>query len=396
MNTDICCGCELCMHICSAQAISMAKDREGFLYPVINKDLCKNCGLCEHLCIYKKHKRSEDFIKPKTYCAKNKDTQVQLKSSSGGVFPEIARYVLDLGGVVYGAAYDVNNDLKVYHHRICNVKDINMLVGSKYVQSTLQKSFLQIKTDLEKNRTVLFTGTPCQVNAIKEFVKFSKLDDSNLYTCDFICHGVSSPLVWNDYIQEIKRIYGRIIDYSFRYKSDKCKWGDINVSILTESNGQNVRYTNTRIICSFINLYFGNLITRLSCASCPYTSLQRVSDISLADCWGIETVDPSMYDTKGVSLVIVNNEKGNELFESIMDGMTCKRVDIGKLNQPHLYSSCIPSPKREEFWNRYIKDGYKAVAKRYTDYGFIRYIRKNIFVIYGKLAKVGKRIIQKN
>lgn len=381
-ENEFCTGCGMCVKACPIHAITLVPDKLGFLRPEINADKCVDCGLCEKLC---SARVANDCNKQKFLAVKNKDRQKRIRSSSGGLFCEIAGYVIsNKNGVVYGAAYDVENNMQVYHRRINSVDEISLLMGSKYVQSRMGDVYSQIENDLNQDLFVCFSGSPCQVNALKVYLKHKKTPTKKLLTCDFVCHGVPSPMVWNDYVQICQNKYSdKMVDYSFRYKDDDCHWGNANVSARFKEK----EITNTQLVRSYINIYLANLITRRDCQNCEFTSLNRVSDITMADCWGIEKVNPKFYSEDGVSLAMVNTEMGAELFENISESFDITEVDVSLLEQPHLYKPCKLSAQSEDFWLRFEKSGYISCAKKYTGYGVMYRTYKKTRSILGSCKK---------
>ena len=210
-----CCGCTACMSICPKQAITMISDEEGFLYPSINQELCIECDLCKQVCPFSDNYRtSGNYDQPLVYAAKHKDDKVRMNSSSGGMFTAISDYILDNDGVIYGAAFDEN--LVVRHQKAETAEDRNKFRGSKYVQSNLNGIFGDIKNELKKGRTVLFTGTPCQNAGLRAFLNKSY---DNLYLCDIVCHGTPSPLMFENYIKYCERKNkSSIKEYYCRFK----------------------------------------------------------------------------------------------------------------------------------------------------------------------------------
>ena len=210
-----CCGCTACMSICPQQAITMIADEEGFLYPSINQELCIECDLCKKVCPFSDNYRtSGNYDQPLVYAAKHKDDNVRMNSSSGGMFTAISDYILDIDGVIFGAAFDEN--FVVRHQRAETVEERNKFRGSKYVQSNLVGVFKDIKNELNKGRTVLFTGTPCQNAGLRSYLNKNY---DNLYLCDIVCHGTPSPLIFENYKSFMQKKYkSRIKELSFRDK----------------------------------------------------------------------------------------------------------------------------------------------------------------------------------
>jgi len=218
-----CCGCTACMSICNHAAITMEPDKLGFLYPKVDKTKCVECGLCEKVCQFNEnYDRSNNFNQPIAYAVRHKDIDEVMKSRSGAAFAAISDYVLDNGGVVYGAGY--KDHFRVAHKRATTKQDRDEFRGSKYVQSDLTGVFGQIKEDLENGLTVLFSGTPCQTSGLNSFV--GKKLRENLILIDIVCHGVPSPFIWRDYLKFIEKKHGdAIIVVNFRDK-EKYGWAD--------------------------------------------------------------------------------------------------------------------------------------------------------------------------
>ena len=213
INKEDCCGCSACLSICPKHAIYMKHDEKGYLYPEIRKDSCVNCGLCEKVCPLKDKEKNKKFEKI-AYGVKNKDEHERAKSSSGGVFVEVAKYILNNDGVVYGV--EMNNDFQVKHGRATTIEDARKFQGSKYVQSDKHSIFCMVQKDLKEGKEVLFTGTPCEVAGLK---KYLRKEYDNLYTLDLICHGVPSSELLNAFLKGKEKLYSsQITELKFREK----------------------------------------------------------------------------------------------------------------------------------------------------------------------------------
>lgn len=382
-----CSGCGLCLSVCPNNAISFVENSEGFLNPSIDQDKCINCGLCRKICTFNRKPESE--TKPLlSFAVKANNEKTRQKSSSGGVFPLLAEHIInDCGGVVFGAAYVPDQHMKVAHIRIDSTVDINLLQGSKYVQSDVCNVYKMVEEDLRNDKSVLFSGTPCQISACKEYLRQKKVNTNNFITVDFVCHGVPSPKLWKEYIDILeKKTKKKVIDFDFRYKDENCVWGEINTCAKYEDDIE----VNTPLVRAFINMYFSNVITRTSCTNCPYASIFRQSDFTLADCWGIEKIIPQFADKLGVSLVLVNTETAIKIFESIRGNMIFRPIDAEKLHQPHLKEPCKPSPLRSKFWKTYSKYGILKVMKKYTKFGLINRIKSSFIKIAVKIYHIGR------
>lgn len=291
----------------------------------------------------------ENVIKPIVYGARIKDNKILENSTSGGLFTAVSDLIIKNGGVVCGAIYDSNYEVK---HVITNSKDIrDKMRGAKYVQSDMGNVISEILSNLKENRVVLFSGTPCQVVAVKNVAKAKKLD-SNLITMDIICHGVPSPQVFKKHIELIEQKYGLIKSYLFRDK--KKGWRGQNVTIITEKGV--VPDKDAKI---FTSLYFNSLIIRPSCFECPFSSVKREGDISIGDFWGISKEKNEFDDNLGISQVMLNSKKGIEIFNDIKKDLEFFEVKTDSFIQPNMQKPTLKNECSNSFWNKYYKKGLK-------------------------------------
>lgn len=309
---DKCCGCYACFNICPKNAIEMKEDEKGFKYPFINKAKCIDCGLCKKVC--PTLNKSEIDNKIEAYACINKDDNVRKDSSSGGIFTLLAENVLANNGVVFGVAFDENMTVK--HIMINKKEDLYQLRGSKYVQSQIEDTYKLAKKELEKEKYVLFTGTPCQIEGLKSYLM---KDYDKLYTQDIICHGVPSPLVLEKYL---KNKFNNIEKVYFRNKM--YGWKKYSMVIKSRDN----IYSNTLDKDLYIQAFVKNICLRDSCYNCSFKALNRISDITLADYWGVQKLKPNFDDDKGTSLVFINSKKGKILFEEIKGKIRYEEADI--------------------------------------------------------------------
>lgn len=349
---DKCCGCSACADICPQKAIKMVADQEGFYYPSLNLKKCVKCHLCVHICPMENNTNSkeQDNIHS-TYVVKNIDMQVRLASRSGGVFSALSTFVLDNQGIVYGCV--LNDKFEAQHFRASNKFDCNRMRGSKYVQSNIEGIYAQINKDLQSGLIVLFTGTPCQTQAVKNYIppKWHK----NLYLVDIVCHGVPSPLIWQEYLRMIeKKFNGKTTAVNFRNKI-KYGWADHIETVSIDGIEHDSQI--------YTNLFYNHYIIRPSCFHCPYKCLDRSGNITIADCWGIDSVMPDFDDNKGVSLVLINDDKGKKLFQSVSDKLEIHRVDINQFLQPPFKGNFIIPSKRRLFWRTYHRYGIEQACR---------------------------------
>ncbi|MDK0927600.1 Coenzyme F420 hydrogenase/dehydrogenase, beta subunit C-terminal domain [Clostridium perfringens] len=368
-----CCGCSACVNICPKNAILMKKDKEGFLYPIVDLKKCINCNLCEEVCNFKKNK-VESKEKTIVYAAKNIDNKVRDISTSGGIFTALAEFVLMNNGIVFGAAFD--KDLNVIHDKIFVKKDIIRMNGSKYVQSDLKSTFKEVEKYLNEKRIVLFSGTPCQVDGLKSYLLRKNINLDMLLLCDIVCHGVPSPKIWNDYLFFLKnKLKMDIIDYKFRDK--KQGWHGANIRVTLE-NGKEI--INKEYLKIYTNLYFSHVMTRPSCHNCKYTDIKRNSDITIGDFWGIEKINPKFDDNNGVSLLLIHSEKGKKFFENIKNNITFEKSNTIDCLQPQLEYPTSQSKFRDKFWDDYYLNGFKYIIKSYAGYNFKSICKKYIIL----------------
>ena len=271
-SKEDCCGCYACYNICPKQCITMKTDNEGFWYPKIDKNKCINCNLCEKVCpIINPVKRVDS--KKIAYASMNKDEQVRMKSSSGGIFSILAEYIIKNNGVVYGAGFD--EDFNIKHKRILYSTDLDLLRGSKYVQSSIGDIYKQVKNDLENNNPVLFTGTPCQVEGLRSYLRKEYV---NLITMDFICHGVPSPLVWEKYLKKMKKSKQENIKNIY-FRNKDIGWKLFSLKIIFDKR----IYSNDLNNDLFMKGFLQDVYLRPSCYNCKFKKINRISDITVAD-----------------------------------------------------------------------------------------------------------------
>jgi coenzyme F420-reducing hydrogenase beta subunit len=341
LDKNKCTGCSACYNICPKECITMKTDNEGFWYPNIDKNKCINCNLCEKVCPIINPVRRNDS-KKLAYVGMNKDEQVRIKSSSGGIFSILAEYIIKNNGIVYGAAFD--EAFNINHKRILVSTDLDLLRGSKYVQSSIGDIYKQVKNDLESNRNVLFTGSPCQVEGLRSYLRKEYV---NLITMDFICHGVPSPLVWKKYLEEMKKSKQENIKNIY-FRNKDFGWKLFSLKIIFDKR----IYSNDLSNDLFMKGFLQDVYLRPSCYACKFKKINRISDITVADFWGIENVLPKMDDDKGTSLIVIHSEKGKQLFDKLSEKMIFDEVN---LNEAIKYNSSMIrsvkyNEKREKFF----------------------------------------------
>ena len=341
-----CCGCSACVQVCPKQCISMNEDEEGFLYPKVKTDLCINCHLCEKVCPVINQDGTREPLA--VYAAKNTDDSIRLNSSSGGIFTLLSEYIINNGGVVFGAKF--NKNWEVVHDYTETKEGIAPFKSSKYVQSRIGSTFKEAEKFLKQGRQVLFSGTPCQIAGLK---KYLRKDYDNLLSVEVVCHGVPSPEVWQYYLNGLckeKHIDKDSIKHiSFRNKV--TGWKDYTFSIEANKNFSHYSREN-----SFMRGFLSDLYLRPSCHDCPAKHLKSGSDILLCDYWGIQNIMPEFDDDKGVSGILVNTEKGRDFINKLtIELRESNFKDIATYNPSMLKSVKVPE-KRSYFFNNYQSD----------------------------------------
>ena len=309
VDFEKCTGCGACVQRCPKQCISWARREFGFRYPQIDKDACVNCGSCEKVCPI--DKALEVSAEQKAYAAVHKDDEVLAKSTSGGAFTAIADAIFAQGGIVYGAA--MLDDMQVKHIRTTGKDDFEGLRSSKYLQSDTGTTYQMVEQDLKQGKTVLYSGTPCQIDGLKNFLG---KDYETLYTVDIVCHGVGSQAYFDKYMDYARERYGKIKALRFRSK-EYAGWSCGGVVVVVDSSDclKKIPYRD------FDNYYYSYFLSgdiyRKSCYSCKYANTNRVGDFSLGDYWGVEALNLPLQTENGCSLLLVNNQHAMQLLDEI-------------------------------------------------------------------------------
>ena len=327
-SKEDCCGCSACVQKCPRSCISLFSDEEGFWYPQIDNYLCVNCGICESVC--PTLNVSKGYVPMKAYAAFCEDEEILNRSSSGGVFSMIANLVISDGGVVFGASYD--KEWQVRHTYITTKDDLYLLCGSKYLQSRIEHTYMEAEFFLRSGKLVLYSGTPCQIAGLK---KYLKVEYTNLLTVDFLCHGVPSPGIWSMYVERLQELYGKIESIFFRDKCDCWKRYMLKFQFANSKSFKEHFFKNP-----YMQLFLNNIILRPSCYKCKFKQGSSSSDITIADFWNIDKYDISVNDKKGVSLVLVNSNVGDKYF-SLVKGYKklYNPIDIVRENESWMDSS---------------------------------------------------------
>lgn len=374
-DSQKCCGCTACMAICPLHAIQMNNDSEGFLCPQVDTKICVECGACIKVCPAEKIEKSTVKVSDnmQAYAAKWENT-VRSKSASGAFFPAVAKYVLVVKkGYVCGCV--LNSQTLIPEHIVTNNwADIQRMQDSKYVQSNMKNCYYEIGELLNKSQIVLFTGTSCQVSGLYFFLEAKHISSENLLTIDFFCHGVPSPKIWSDYLHFYKEKKKRT-PVGYRFRSKQYGWGSsshgssylncIIYNTIQVAKNDNVSWAARM----WRTIFFSNLCLRRYCHSCPYATINKPSDFTMGDFWGIEEFYPEFDDGKGCSMVIARTIKAQTVFPKV-EWLTYKKVTIDEAIQKQA-NAFAPSPaneRRAEFWDDYKKNGFAYCARKYFFY----------------------------
>lgn len=358
-----CCACGACENICPTGAITMQEDEYGFVYPHINENLCIKCRSCKRVCAYQNI--SEENVDKATYVAVTKNTDI-LKSSSGGVFASIAIDTIRKGGFVCGAALEHENGTLVPKHiMVDNEKELIKLMGSKYVQSSIGTVYKDIKGKLISGKSVLFSGTPCQVAGLKAYLG---KDYENLFLIDIVCHGVPSATMFQDYLNVLTGKNKKVIDFKFREK--KYGWTHIGLAKIQDEKGKLREIPMRGEETSYYYMFFNLISLRDNCYYCKYACNKRPGDISVGDYWGIEKEHPelllanggSIDNTKGVSVIVANTIKGEKFIRSY-NGLEIFESEYKKAEKINhqLSNPAKLNELREYVLELYKNEGYQAV-----------------------------------
>ena len=367
-DKENCCGCSACVQACPKNCIQMKSDTEGFLYPQANQESCIECGLCERVCPIINYKPKTETVLS-AYAGYVKNESVRLKSSSGGLFTAIAESVLYENGVVFGAAFD--DKMHVGHIAVSGEADLDLLSGSKYVQSDSREIYKEVKAALDAGKKVLFCGTPCQVAAMKAYLN---KEYGNLLLMSFICLGVNSPKALKAWLQEIEaEEKSKVKRVWFKYKQHGWHKSPLCTRLDFSNDTHKVYFGDDN---TFMKGYIGyHLYLRPSCSSCQFKGIQHGSDIMVADFWGLENADDN-----GTSLLIVNSKKGEEIFDVIGDNLVVSEKDFDEavLGNPSFKVSVQPSKYSENFLRELDEIGFSRAYKKYARESWLQVVKGKV------------------
>ena len=408
-----CCGCSACVQRCPKHCISLQEDSEGFLYPQVDSESCIDCGLCEKVCPMLHH--SEEGQKPLVvYAAKNKDEEIRRTSSSGGVFTALAEETIREGGVVFGACF--NTDWEVVHDYTETVEGLSRFRGSKYVQSRIGETYRQAETFLKTGRKVLFSGTPCQIAGLRMFLRKGY---ENLLTVDVICHGAPSPGVWREYLKEevARQRDGKntvlprpiheedVLVEGISFRDKTLGWKKFSFALaLSTPDGRGEKFS----FCSrmslnenlFLRGFLADLYLRPSCYACPFKCGKSGSDLTLGDFWGLQEVMPELDDDKGMTALLVNNERGKELLDKTKVTLFPTEYEKVLRSNPALEHS-VALPKNRKYFYAHAEPPFKDRVLKYARPSLRQRVRGRIVRVISKLLskqqkETVKRLLKRN
>lgn len=383
LEKSTCYGCRACELNCPKGAISMIPDDEGFIYPVLNRSDCIDCSLCYKTCPYDNPVQLKNPLEGYALQYKNRDKL--LNASSGAAFPAIADYILSKGGYVVGCIF--NEKIEAVHVVTKDPEIVFKMSGSKYVQSDTADTYKLTKDLLLTQKSVLFSGTPCQIAGL---LKFLNKPYDNLITVDLICHGVPSPALLQEYIASTYK--GTVMELKFRDKKSNgwCSQGSVKYA---SGKRMSAKKRTSPYTDSYYYYYLQNSISRHCCYECAFSTQGRVSDITIGDYWNIRDVMPEFDPKDGVSAVLINSEKGQDIIQSISPNIICQQTEIADIvkGNGNLQKPCEKPPQRDYIYDRIRKEGYHKVAQEECKYQYvIPFIKK---LIPSGLKKQIKNII---
>lgn len=353
-----CCGCKMCADICPQGAIQFVVDKEGFWYPKVDIQRCTECDLCVKKCPVLNETENETAFSPEVYCAWIKDDTIRLKSTSGGIYYALAETMLSQKGWLSGCVF--SEDWKSAKHILGNTEeDLERIFRSKYFQSDTLGIYCSIKEFLDRNERVLFCGTPCQNAALREYLG---KEYDNLIQCDFICRGINSPKAHQAHVRELERQYSSEVTF-FNFKNKSAGWRKLGLLVKFKNGEQDFKDRNTSAWTE--GYILSNLYMRPSCEYCRFKKLPRVSDISLGDFWGLNSSSENL--EKGMSLVMINTEKGRRFYHQTSPYIHSEEQTLEKAISGN---SCILScpkynhNKRKKFFEQIDQEDFSKLVRR--------------------------------
>lgn len=341
---NACTGCSACIQVCGKDAIKLEENQEGFTYPVVNTESCVDCGLCLIKCPVHGERPllNKEVL---AYAAYNRDEREREGSSSGGLFILLAKRVIAMGGYVYGAAY--KEDLSVFHCKVDTESGLEKLMKSKYIQSDIGNAYASCKEDLVNGKSVLFTGTPCQIAGLKSYLG---KEYEGLLTQDFVCHGVPSSKVWRNWVKQQQKLFPEISSVDFRSKKGGWRFFHISYGI-----GKNkFTYVSSRMDPYFVG-FNDSLYLREACYDCKFKKDRHSSDVTVGDFWSVKKMAPVMDDDRGVSIIFLNTKRAVEWFDKLKPNLVYMPLNYELVCENHnmIVNSAEHHDRRVKFFERY-------------------------------------------
>ena len=374
---EVCTGCGACLNICPKEAIVMKADEKGFAYPYIEEDKCVKCGLCKKVCPALKSRETREKRDIDAFIAKN-SLEERLESSSGGIFSFLSAKILKQQGTVYGAKFDENQN--IVHGRAKDEVEVKEFRGSKYSQSSIEDTYKKVWVDLLSEQYVYFSGCPCQIAGLYSFLEMKKCSTEKLITQDFICHGVASPRFYQDYLKFYEKKYrAKAKTVNFR---GKPKLGKFQNMIIEFENGKKYQAISTNQDIFYYH-FLNNLVLRPSCYQCSYASLDRIADVTLADCFHIKEDMKDFDDRRGISFILASTDKGKDLMKvkDSSDEVQIKTVSVWDYMQVNMKMPTRKPALYEAFWKEYGNKGFLSAISKFGNYNMKNRIKKLVIII---------------
>jgi len=353
-----CCGCWACVNVCAHHSISMVEDNEGYRYPKINSHTCTNCGMCESVCPIPHSvpdTKNDNDETQKAFLAQHRDEEILQQSTSGGAFSAIAKWVIDKGGVVYGAAF--NEQMEVTHRMVEKVEDLKLFRNSKYVQSLIGNTYKEAKKHLATGRYVCFSGTPCQLEGLLNYLRKPY---ERLIAVDVVCRAVPSPLVLRKYLA----MQGKHLNFSnvrFRDKYHGYKYSCMSLT------GKDKEYHEGIDTDYYLRSFFAGINLRPSCTDCKFRSPLRRTDFTIWDCFDIYKFNSKLDNDKGVTRILAHTLKAQNILKDISDELKLVEVEVDKAIEgvKEFRKSPTPHPQRTNFFADFRRMDTEECFKKY-------------------------------
>ena len=378
IHNEACCGCTACFSVCPKSCITMESDKEGFSYPKVDKEKCISCSACEKVCPVVNNVKV--YTTNRAYAVQNKDPEILFHSASGGAFTALSAKIIHGGGVVFGAAY--MEDMSVHHVSVENLEDIYIFRSSKYVQSSMDDNFHKVKIYLNEGKSVLFSGTPCQIAGLKAYLR---REYENLFTVDVVCKGVASPEVLRQYVQLMQKKFGsKIVNMNFKRKTYGYHSSTMSVDF---ENGKT--YSAGRITDLMMRSFTAGICFRPSCEACAFKGVERCSDLTLFDCWHYNSLTGKKDDDRGYTAILVNTEKGYNILMDCNEYLNIDNINLQKaidLDGRMVWQRTVKHEKRNAFFESLQKNGLSSAVNRHLHISLIERLAERLKPLLHRLG----------